>query len=195
MRPPKVSFVAVSLLAATLTACDGRSLATSGQIVDAGAEGVASKDLTIPAFVVAPVLTCDLGVGAVALVTPCQLGQGPVYEVDCAFGTAQDEVIRFMLPLSLPPVNGGFSLENIRLGELVAFHGVFVPPLATLSANGDAFALRSMNGALTLTNGSAADRSFDGWFAHLDFVWTSSTAAVTCSLDNGRFTTVPGDYL
>jgi len=43
--------------------------------------------------------------------------------------------------------------------------------------------------------GSLTDRTLDGWFTHLNFVFMSGDHAVSCTLDRGRFTTVPGAYL
>lgn len=184
--------LALALGGLFLTACAGRALET-GRPADAGAEGVGGAALTIPDFVVPPVLTCDLGVGAVALVTPCELGRGPIYETDCAFGAATDQVIRFMLPVSLS-LGGNPSDHEMPLGKVLTFEAVLVPTFATLSRNGVDFQLQRMNGALTLTKGSLDDRALDGWFSHLDFIWTAGAQTITCALDNGRFTTIPGPF-
>jgi hypothetical protein len=184
--------VSLSLLA--LAACDGRALETGGA-VDAGFDSGAPKALTIPGFVVPPVMSCGLGVGAVALASPCQIGRGPIFEVDCAYGAQSNQVIRFMMAISLF-LNGGVETTNqmVPLGVPLTFDATLLPTFATLPANGEDFQLTRMNGALTLTKGSFTGRDFDGWFSHLDFVWTSAGDTMTCTLDNGRFSTIPGAY-
>jgi hypothetical protein len=88
----------MSLLA--LAACDGRALETGGA-VDAEVDRGMPKGLAIPDFVVPPVMSCGRGVGAIALASPCQVGRGPTFEVDCAFGAQPNQVIRFMWAVSL----------------------------------------------------------------------------------------------
>ncbi|HTA21804.1 MAG TPA: hypothetical protein VK989_21065 [Polyangia bacterium] len=187
---------ALSLLLA-LAACDGRALETGGA-VDAGVDGDPPTSLTIPAFVGPPVLSCDRG-GVVELESPCQLGRAPLFEVDCAYGPRLDQVIRFELPASifLPvglPVGVDPSEQAVPLGVPLTFDATLLPTFAKLSASGEDFQLTRMNGTLTLTKGSLAARVFDGWFSHLDFVWTSGGDTMTCTLDDGRFSTIPGAY-
>jgi len=187
--------VSMSLVALVMAACDGRALETGGS-VDGGGDGGTPKALSIPTFVGPPVLSCGLGVGAVALASPCQLGRGPIFEVDCAFGPQQNQVIRFMLAVSIL-LNGGGGAPTepmLPLGAPLTFDATLLPTFATLPANGEDFQLTRMNGVLTLTKASFADRIFDGWFSHLDFVWTAGGEAMTCTLDNGRFSTIPGAY-
>ncbi len=188
----------VSLSLLVLAACDGRPL-EKGDAVDAGVDSGTPKALTIPDFVGPPVLSCGRGVGAVALASPCQLGRGPLFEVDCAYGTQLDQVIRFELPASifLPaglPVGVDPSEQAVPLGAPLTFDATLLPTFATLPANGEDFQLTRMNGALTLTKASFTARDFDGWFSHLDFVWTAGGDTMTCTLDNGRFSTIPGAY-
>ena len=76
----------------------------------------------------------------------------------------------------------------------LAFDATFVPTFATLPVNGEVYQLTRMNGTLTLTKGSFGDRTLDGWFTHLDFAWTAGGDTLTCTLDNGRFSTIPGAY-
>jgi len=186
--------VSMSLVALVLAACDGRALETAGS-ADAGVDSGRPEALTIPDFIGPPVLSCGLGIGAVALASPCQIGRGPIFEVDCAFGAALDQVIRFMLPASIF-LPGGFATKEqmVPLGAPLTFDATLVPTFATLAANGESYQLTRMNGTLTLTKGSFTDRAFDGWFSHLDFVWTAGGDTMTCTLDNGRFSTIPGAY-
>ncbi|HSZ82562.1 MAG TPA: hypothetical protein VLA14_09775 [Polyangia bacterium] len=185
---------AISVLALALAACDGRALEPAGP-AGASVDSGAPLSLTIPAFVVPPVLSCGRGVGAVPLASPCQIGRGPVFEVDCAYGAALDQVIRFMLAPSLF-LPGGFPTDGQAppLGAPLAFDATFVPTFATLPVNGEVYQLTRMNGTLTLTKGSFGDRTLDGWFTHLDFAWTAGGDTLTCTLDNGRFSTIPGAY-
>jgi hypothetical protein len=192
-------FVSTSMLVISLAACDGRALETGGAR-DASIDSGTPKSLTLPAFVVPPVLSCARGVGAVALASPCQLGRGPTFEVDCAFGTQLDQVVRFELPASifLPvglPVGVDPSEQAVPLGAPLTFDATLLPTFAILFVNGEDFQLTRMNGTLTLTKGTLADRAFDGWFSHLDFVWTTIGGdTLTCTLDDGRFSTIPGAY-
>lgn len=185
----------LSLLALAFAACDGRALETAGA-VEAGADSGTQQALTIPDFVVPPVLSCGRGVGAVPLASPCQVGRGPTFEVDCAYGPQPNQVIRFMLAISLF-LNGGVetTAQMVPLGAPLTFDATLLPTFATLAANGEDFQLTRMNGVLTLTKGSFADRVFDGWFSHLDFVWTAGGGdTLSCTLDDGRFSTIPGAY-
>jgi hypothetical protein len=196
LRARDRSTTAVATFVLALAACDGRALETG--VVDAAVDG-APVALTIPDFVVPPVLSCARGVGSVALESPCQVGRAPTFEVDCAFGTQLDQVIRFELPASifLPvglPVGVDPSEQAVPLGAPLAFDATLLPTFAKLSASGEDFQLTRMNGTLTLTKGSLTDRVFDGWFSHLDFVWTAGADTMTCTLDDGRFSTVPGAY-
>ena len=72
---------------------------------------------------------------------------------------------------------------------------LFAPPNAGISSGNFAYELTSMDGTVTFTKGTLSDRTLDGWFTHLDLVFTSADQSVSCSLDQGRFTTVPGNYL
>ncbi|HEX4404063.1 MAG TPA: hypothetical protein VH560_04495 [Polyangia bacterium] len=175
-----------------LAACDGRALEIGGA-VDAGSDGDAPA---IPDFIGPPVLSCGRGVGVVPLASPCQVGRGPIFEVDCAYGPQADQVIRFMLAVSLF-LNGGVETTEpkVTLGAPLIFDATLLPTFAKILANGEGFQLTRMNGFLTLTKASFTDRAFDGWFSHLDFVWTAPGGdTLTCTLDDGRFSTIAGAY-
>jgi hypothetical protein len=195
MTSPSTRLAALvfAVLALPVAACGGHALVPGGR--DGDGDDLVPETLTIPSFVGPPVLDCGLGVGALALETPCQLGQSPVFETDCPFGTGQNQVVRFMLSASLSAMDRGVSLVDLPLGEALTFRATLVPNIPTLAANGVTFTLGSMKGTLTLTKGSFDDRTLDGWFSHLDFVWTSPSTTLTCTLDDGRFTTIPGGFL
>jgi hypothetical protein len=96
--------------------------------------------------------------------------------------------------LSLPSAGGGFVSEP-TLGTLQPFRGEFVPPYAGIVSGDLEYQLTSMTGLVTFAKGTLAERTLDGWFTHLDLVFTSGARTVSCTLDRGRFTTIPGDYL
>jgi hypothetical protein len=173
------AWVAVAMLSGLAAGCDSAPLATPHPVDT----GIAPQSLVIPDDVVAPVLSCTDG-STHALNLPCQLGLGPVFETDCSFGTDGNQIIRFMLPESLPDA-GNSLVSGPPLGTPERFHAKFVPPTAAIS----------MDGTVTFTKGSLTDRTLDGWFTHLDVVSGSGAGTVSCTLDEGRFTTVPGSYL
>jgi hypothetical protein len=215
------AWVASVMLVSVTAGCTGTPLATPHP-VDAGAAGsrettptmsaagaggaagsaggaagmavVPPGSLVIPEDVVPPVMSCSDG-SSYALALPCQLGMGPVFETDCGYGPGGQSVLRFMLPASLPDA-GGSLVSGPPLGRSELFRALFVPgPGAGITSGDLPYALTSMTGTVTFTKGSLADRTLDGWFTHLDFVFTSGDLTLSCTLDQGRFTTVPGDYL
>jgi hypothetical protein len=159
--------------------------------------GTAPEPLTIPADVGMPTMSCGGGVGVVPLQLPCLLGMAPVSEVDCALaGAPSDQKIRFVLPLSIP--NGAESSAPV-LGQPMPFHADLLPfesrlPPSTLDDG--KYTPQSITGTVVLTQLSPADQTLDGWFPHLDFVWsTTDGSTLSCTLDKGRFTAVPGAFL
>jgi hypothetical protein len=98
-----------------------------------------------------------------------------------------------MLPLSLPDALG---LGKVVLGEPTRFDADLLPfgPSSTLE-NGK-YAPQRITGSVVFTALSPADATLDGWFPHLDFAWSATDGStVSCSLDKGRFTAVPGGFL
>jgi hypothetical protein len=139
----------------------------------------------------ATLINCDNGVGAVGLAMPCLLGMTPVSEVDCALAADPSQKLRVLLPLSLPETPKG----EPTLGQPTRFHPTFVPLAPMPSLPGDRV-LRSVEGTVVFTSYSLSAGTFDGSFTHLELVWASSQGSpVTCTLDNGRFTGVPGGFL
>ena len=173
------AWVALVMLSGLAAGCDSAPLATPHPVDT----GIAPQSLVIPNDVVPPVLSCTDG-STHALTLPCQLGEGPVFETDCSFGSNSDQILRFLLPQSLPDA-GGSLISGPPLGTLERFHANLVPPTPAIS----------MDGTVTFTKGSLTDRALDGWFTHLDVVSGSGAGTVSCTLDEGRFTTVPGNYL
>jgi hypothetical protein len=147
----------------------------------------------IPADVAAPVLACGGALGTLALKLPCELGQAPVSEVDCSFGgAAAGQKLAFLLPLSLPEASGGAGLT---LGAPTRFHASLLPYGRPAFSNGR-YVVSDVSGTVTFTSFSLADQKLDGWFPHLDVVLTGQDGSVlSCSLDAGRFTAVPGRFL
>jgi hypothetical protein len=155
----------------------------------AGAPGTAVTP-TIP-DIHATLLRCDGGLGDVALAMPCLLGMAPVSEVDCALAGDPTQKISFILPLSLPDTTNG----EPTVGQPTRFRPTFVP-LAPLPRVGGDHVLRDVSGTVVFTSYSLADATFDGSFTHLDVVWASpENSLITCTLDNGRFTAIPGGFL
>jgi hypothetical protein len=156
--------------------------------------GVAPQSLAIPASVGAPILNCGGNVGAVRLQLPCLLGMAPVSEVDCGLeGAPTEQKIRFMLPLSLPnSSNGGAPV----LGQPMPFEADVLPFGTANTLANQSFTLQSMKGTVELTQLSLSNATLDGWFPHLTFAWIDENATtVFCTLDNGRFTAIPGGFL
>ena len=179
--------------------CDNTPLAAphpvtsggAGTTRAAGAPAVVPQSLVIPDDIVAPVMSCSNGF-TYALNLPCQLGESPVFETDCSFGKGTNNYVRFGLPQSLPDAGGSFS--GPPLGTLQRFQAQLVPPNAVISSGDLDYYLTSMDGTVTFTKGTLTDRTLDGWFTHLDFIFTSGDHTISCTLDRGRFTTVPGAY-
>jgi hypothetical protein len=170
--------------------CDRGPLATPHP-VDAG---VTPKFLAVPADVGPPVLRCDGGLGAVALQLPCLLGKAPESEVDCGLaGAPADQKIRFLLPLSLPDQVGG---SGVALGEPARFDADLLPFGASSTLGDGKYTPRGITGTVVFTELSPADATLDGWFPHLDFVWGAADGStVTCAVDKGRFTAIPGGFI
>ena|SRR5260221_1039269 len=191
--------VALVMLSGVAAGCDNTPLAapppvTSGGAGTTGAAGamaVVPQALVIPDDVVAPVMGCSNGF-TYALNLPCQLGESPVFETDCSFDKGANNYMRFGLPQSLPDAGGSFS--GPPLGTQQRFRAHLVAPNAVISSGALDYYLTSMDGTVTFTKGVLTDRTLDGWFTHLDFVFTSGEHTISCSLDRGRFTTVPGAY-
>jgi hypothetical protein len=190
--PVALAFVLSSALVASGLAagCGAAPLATP----PAGDPGVAPQSLAIPADVGAPVLSCGGGVGAVSLQLPCLLGMAPVSEVDCGLaGAPTDQRIRFALGASLPDNPSG---QQIVLGQATRFDADLLPYGPSSTLEDGKYKPTKIMGTVVFTKLSPADATFDGWFPHLDFVWSAADGStVSCALDKGRFTAVPGGYL
>ena len=120
----------------------------------------------------------------------------PVSEVDCGIAGYPNERIRFALVPSLPDAVGG---GQIALGQTMRFAADLLPfqsePYEFFNLT-----LQSIAGTVVFTKLSLSDATLDGWFPHLDVVWTDGAGAgpcstVSCRLDNGRFTAVPSGVL
>jgi hypothetical protein len=184
------AWVAMVMLGCLAAGCDSAPLATPHPV------DTAARSTVVPPGVGLPVFDCGNG-ATFALSLPCQLGMGPVFETDCSYGPADapnSEVLRFLLAGSLPD-NGGSLVNNPALGTAQRFHAIFAPSPGSLTIGASQWVLKSIDGTVTFTTGSLADRAFDGWFGHLDFVFESGTETLSCTLADGRFTTTPGDYL
>ncbi|HVZ71249.1 MAG TPA: hypothetical protein VHJ20_02645 [Polyangia bacterium] len=145
--------------------------------------------VSIPADVVAPTLACP-GAGSISIELPCQIGQAPVSEVDCELGGAAGGAkIAFVLPSSLP------DGASPRLGAPTSFHPALLPFGRQQLFDGRYY-LSDISGTVAFTSLSLAEQKVDGWFPHLAFTLVGTDGAiVSCTLDEGRFTAVPGDYL
>jgi hypothetical protein len=180
------AWVASVMVWGVAAACDGVPLATPDAAVP--------HSLVIPADVGTPVMTCSDG-STYTLSLPCELGMSPAFVAECSYGAGSDQILRFILPGSLPDAGGSLA-SGPPLGTPQRFQARFVPPPnAGISSGELQYTLTSMVGTVTFTKGSLTDRTLDGWFQHLDFVFTSGENEVSCTLDEGRFTTVPGNYL
>jgi hypothetical protein len=181
------------LAALLLPACGGPALVEGGAGA-AGESGVqpVAFDVTIPPDVVAPLLSCGDAVGSIAIQLPCELGQAPVSEVDCTLGgAAAGQKLAFMLAPSLAA--GDFG-KSVVLGAPTAFHATPLPGGSPV-VNGR-YSISAMLGTVTFAELSFSDQTFDGWFRHLTVMLTGNDGSiVSCSLDKGRFTAVPGNYL
>ena len=184
--------------------CDNTPLAAphpvtsggAGTTGAAGAPAVVPQSLVIPDDIVAPVMSCSNGF-TYALNLPCQIGQSPILEVDCSYGTGTNiyQVLRFRLPGILPDASGSL-VTGPPLGTPQPFHAQLAGlPNAVISSGDTDYFLTSMDGTVTFTKGTLTDRTLDGWFTHLDFIFTSGDHTISCTLDRGRFTTVPGAYV
>jgi hypothetical protein len=182
------AWVAMVMLGSLAAGCESAPLATPHPV-----DPVTSQQLVIPADVGPPLMRCSDG-ASYPLTLPCQLGQSPVFETDCAYGPGRAQTLTFMLPASLPDA-GGSLVIGPPLGVAERFHALLVPEPPHVSSNGLDYTLQSIDGTVTFTQGSLADRAIDGWFTHLDFVYTSGASSISCAVDKGRFTTVPGGYL
>jgi hypothetical protein len=184
------AWVAMAMLGCIAAGCDSAPLATPHPV------DTAPRATEVPADVGPPVLDCGNG-ATFTLKLPCQLGMGPVFETDCSYGPSFDpgsEPFKFLLAGSLPDNNGSL-VNDPALGIAQRFHAIFAPPPGGLSIGASRWVLKSIDGTVTFTKGSLTDRAFDGWFEHLGFVFASGTETLSCTLDNGRFTTTPGNYL
>jgi hypothetical protein len=212
--PTLASFGLAALLGASLTpGCGGTPLAPSegaGSSDAAGATGTmtggagaaapkgaagTSPVLTIPDDVGPPVLRCADGPGDFLLDLPCQLGMPPVSEVDCGIAGYPDAKISFMLVPSLPDAGGG---GQITIGQPMRFAADLLP-FQSPSYEFFNLAPQSITGTVVFTQLDLNHATLDGWFPRLDVVWTatgvSNFSTVSCRLDNGRFTAVPGGFL
>ena len=209
--PTLGSFALAALLGAGLASgCGGTPLAPAagggaGSSGEAGALGTTSPTtgtagaapaLTVPEDVGPPVLDCADGPGGVLIDLPCQLGMPPVSEVDCGIAGYPNEKIRFALVPSLPDAVGG---GQITLGQPMRFAADLLP---FQSEPYEFFDLtpQSITGTVVFTKLSLSDATLDGWFPHLDVVWTDTVgngpySTVSCRLEKGRFTAVPGGFL
>jgi hypothetical protein len=139
------------------------------------------------------VLNCGGGaLGAIPIQLPCELGFSPVSEVDCTLGgAAAGQKLAFMLGLSFPDAN---SFGAVPLGAPTRFHPTPLPGGSPVVIGH--YAISDITGTVAFTELSPSGRTFDGWFPHLAFVLTGSDGSiVSCSLVEGRFTAVPGNYL
>jgi len=161
-----------------------------------GAAG-ASPVLEVPEDIGPPVLSCEnSAAGALLIDLPCQMGMAPVSEVDCGLAGYPNEKIRFALVPSLPDAPAG---GQIVLGQPTRFVADLLPfqsqPYEFFN-----LAPQSITGTVVFTKLSLADGTLDGWFPHLDVVLGPTGIGgpgptVSCRLDKGRFTAVPGGFL
>jgi hypothetical protein len=151
----------------------------------AGGTSVVAQSLAIPAAVGPPIVTCPNGI-TFLIDLPCQMGMTPVSEIDCTYA-GWSGALRFLLPLSLPDaVDGG----RVALGQPTRFAADLLP------GDGPMPGLVGVTGTVVFTKLSPAEATLDGWFPHLDFGWPAEgDPGATCTLDNGRFTAVPGNFL
>ena len=186
----------VGSVAVVFAACDGPSLvdqptgAVNQQPAQQRAGGV-----TIPPDVVAPVLNCGGGaLAAIPIQMPCELGFSPVSEVDCSLGgAAAGQKLKFMLGFSLPDASA-HGYGAVVLGTPTRFHPMPLPGGSPVLIG--QYAISDISGTVAFTELSPSVQTFDGWFPHLVMLLTGSDGSiVSCSLEEGRFTAVPGDYL
>jgi hypothetical protein len=169
----------------------GGATGAAGTPGTAGAADATSQPVAVPADVGLPVISC--GRSTYLFGFPCKMGVAPVSEVDCALA-GWNYTVRFALPLSLPDTSGG---GGVVLGQPTRFVASLLPFQGGPSGLGN-LTVQSMTGTVVFTTLSWADATLDGWFPHLDVVFENPTtfpSTESCTLDNGRFTAVPGGFM
>jgi hypothetical protein len=159
--------------------CGGSAGPTSSDTPGGAAPPALDKNSAVPGLAV---FTCDPPLGTLTLELPCKVGFSPVNEVECAVHTATTSgMLSFLAPL-------GSMSKNIDVPmDLSAF-----PVTRTGSIEG--LSLSKLEGKVLFFRVDFEPPAFFGQFIDAT-IGLSGSFGTTCSLSNGLFWAVPGDFL
>ena len=145
------------------------------------------------------VMTCPSALASVSLKLPCQVGQsigGSLNVVECDLAGMQDSMAR------LPPISLSLSMAQLERTLGTPFQIPFdnLPPAPSggygtiAEYAGERFS-GTFTGTVVFSRADVESRSFTARLTHAQFVWTGSEDSFTCTVSDGPFWAVAGDFL
>lgn len=122
-----------------------------------------------------PLLACEGG-STVSILLPCELGLGPIYELECKLDQGNRGFGFVLFPSGAP------SLSPLDLTKLPA-------------SPTEGFSSKILEGTVDVVELHQADRTFLGTLSNLSLSVASDAGARICRLQTGTLWVVPGNFL